>query len=547
MSSPDPFGWVGAVIDDQFAVQGVAGEGAFGVVYRGTHLGLDMPVGIKCLKVPPGLPTGERAALLDTFRGEARLLHQLSRRSAGIVQALAVGSAVSPKGAWTPYIVMEWLDGETLESDLRRRAASGVGQRTLDEALDLLGTAASALAVAHEENVSHRDVKPGNLFLTPSRRGPVLKLVDFGIAKVMDAGAPRTWESASTGGERRFTARYAAPEQLMSEYGATGPWTDVYAMALILIEVVTGRFALQGDTFVQIFASSIDTRSRPSLTARGAPAPASIEAVLSRALAIHPRDRFSEMGEMWAALEAARANPSGPHGASSTRDVGLSRGASHPPAASAGADTQAVSRSAPQATGERRICTVASIDLSAPAKLASRVEPEELEDLLERAQRLVVAEVSAMDGAVSRLGADRSVAVFGLSRASDNDPERAILAALRVQEAISRIPLPRAAGTARLAARIGIASGRIFASTDPDRQAPKLLGEAVSDAAELARAAPAGGVVSGRTTHRRVAGAFLVEPSRRPGMLPKRPIASSAWRRAGATSAPPSFTASPRA
>ena len=64
MHGPDPFGWVGAIIDDQFAVAGVAGEGSFGVVYRATHLGLDVPVAIKCLKVPPGLQDREFLDLL---------------------------------------------------------------------------------------------------------------------------------------------------------------------------------------------------------------------------------------------------------------------------------------------------------------------------------------------------------------------------------------------------------------------------------------------------------------------------------------------------
>src|SRR5262245_19122840 len=106
---------------------------------------------------------------------------------------------------------MEWLEGETLERELRRRSDAGMPQRSLDQAIDLLSSAASALAIAHEENVSHRDVKPGNLFLTASRRGPVLKLVDFGIAKVLDAAA--TWSAlpARTDSKQRFTARYAAP------------------------------------------------------------------------------------------------------------------------------------------------------------------------------------------------------------------------------------------------------------------------------------------------------------------------------------------------
>src|SRR5688572_29825423 len=145
MQPTDPFGWVGATIDGQFAVDAVAGEGAFGVVYRGTHIGLDAPIAIKCLKLPTELSKEEKQSFLATFRDEARILHRLSRRTLGIVQALDVGAATAPNGQWTPYTIMEWLEGETLEEDLRKRRAAGVSPRGLDEAIALLAPAASAL------------------------------------------------------------------------------------------------------------------------------------------------------------------------------------------------------------------------------------------------------------------------------------------------------------------------------------------------------------------------------------------------------------------
>src|SRR5262245_48904122 len=159
MQTGDPFGWVGSIIDGQFAVEEPAGEGAFGIVYRGRHLGFDVPVAIKCLKIPADLTSDQRDDFLSKFRDEARLLHRLSRRTMGIVQALDIGAAAAPTGQWTPYIVMEWLEGETLEQDLRRRREEARGARSLEDAMVLLAPVASALSIAHEENVSHRDVK----------------------------------------------------------------------------------------------------------------------------------------------------------------------------------------------------------------------------------------------------------------------------------------------------------------------------------------------------------------------------------------------------
>ncbi len=516
MQTPDPFGWVGAILDDQFEVESVAGEGSFGVVYRATHLALDVPVAIKCLKVPFGLPEDERPAVLATFRGEARLLHQLSRRSSGIVQALAVGAATSPSHVWTPYIVMEWLEGVTLERDLKRRLEGSLPQRTPDEALDLLATAASALAVAHEEGVSHRDVKPSNLFLVAARRGSILKLVDFGIAKVIG----ETAIAVRTDGDRNFTARYAAPEQFMSEYGPTGPWTDVYALALIALEMVTGQAALKGDTLVQIFASSIDQRQRPTFGKRAQVSP-EIEAVFSRALAVSPKERFRDVGEMWRAVEAAREVRGGEYEVAG------------PSVVSTGTLTlPRESNTAPP--GERRICTVALIDLSAAAKLYSRLDPEQVQEIVDRTLGVVAEHIAVMEGTCQPLGGDRVMAVFGWPRALDNDPERAILTALRIQDAMGKIPIPRtvrgvsaippafggraALGTSttggrggQIAARIGIASGRVFTGTGTLGGGPMLLGEAVHSATELQQLAPMGSIVIGRATYRRVEGAFQVE------------------------------------
>src|SRR5262245_45133913 len=103
MSDSDPFGWVGNTIADKYAIAEVAGAGAFGVVYRGTHLGMEVPIAVKCLKIAAVLPEADRRSVL----AEARVLYQLSKRTPHVVQAIDVGAAESPTGDWTPYIVME--------------------------------------------------------------------------------------------------------------------------------------------------------------------------------------------------------------------------------------------------------------------------------------------------------------------------------------------------------------------------------------------------------------------------------------------------------
>ncbi len=300
----DPFGWVDHVLDGKYRIESVVGEGGFGVVYRAHHMGFEQAVAIKCLKLKKHLEGEAHDAFLGRFVAEGRLLHKLSRATADVVQCLDVGVAVSPNGNETPYLVLEWLDGVTLDRALRQRRTY-----TADEALELLEPAARGLAVAHEQNVSHRDIKPANLMLTELGGRTTLKVVDFGIAKAPDDDTTNhgPFDDNSIG-MAAFTPRYGAPEQFSRKYGPTGPWTDVYALALIFVEVVTGRPALDGDDPVQIYVESSDVAHRPTLRNRGVDTTDAVDAVLLRALAVDPRARYKSCGEFWDELGAAIAD-----------------------------------------------------------------------------------------------------------------------------------------------------------------------------------------------------------------------------------------------
>ncbi|CAN95665.1 Protein kinase [Sorangium cellulosum So ce56] len=308
MAPSDPFGWVGATIGGKYRLDAVVGEGGFGVVYRGQHLGFDEPVAVKCLKLLGSLAPAERASFQRMLLDEGRLLHRLSRASAGIVQALDTGAAVSPSGEWTPYLVLEWLHGVPLDREIAERRARGEAARPLAEAVALLAPAAYALDVAHAQGVAHRDVKPANLFLAEIGGRRTLKVLDFGIAKVLGELSSMTQAMAETGSAlRAFTVHYGAPEQFHHRFGATGPWTDVFALALVLIEVASGNRALLGSDVTQLYIAATDPAFRPSLGGAGVSAPDAVEAVVRRALAIDPRERYRTAGELWGALEAAMA------------------------------------------------------------------------------------------------------------------------------------------------------------------------------------------------------------------------------------------------
>ncbi|MDC0685483.1 protein kinase domain-containing protein [Sorangium atrum] len=532
MTLMDPFGWVGATLDGQFTVEAVVGEGGFGVVYRGRHLGLDVPVAVKCLQVPLDMPPAGRNGFLAKLRGEGQLLHQLSRQTASIVQALDIGATTSPSGVWTPYLVMEWLEGETLSAALAARRGSGLEPMGLDEAIALLSPAAEALAVAHENHVSHRDLKPANLFCARLRGSNVgIKVLDFGIAKVFEETTPfEAARTATNEGQRAFTPVYAAPEQFVREYGATGPWTDVFAMALVLIEVATGQRVLQGESLVDLLMSASTAWCRPDLLSGIASVHPGVASVLRRALAVEPGARFRSMRELWSSLLKARSTPAEEALAATGRAADQGQGfaptlptdparrsaqtvddrlrrSPAPPSALAGAFLRA--------SGENRICTVLCIDLSSAAARSSHLDDEEIAELTERSREIAVAEVERMGGVITRSGDASVVAVFGVPRATDNDAERAVVAALRITAA--RVsPTPRhSAAPALLAASFGIATGRVFARASGEPQRPGLLvvaGEAVRLATVLQAAAAAGVIAVTRDTYRQVAGRFNVMP-----------------------------------
>ncbi len=316
MSEPqinqDPFGLSGTTIEGKYRIVKVIGDGGFGVVYRGEHTGFGESIAIKCLKLPAELSDKSRTQFLEQLREEGRLLHRLSRVTSGIVQALDVGAFVTPNGMWVPYLVLEWLEGETLGELLKGRSQRPDAGMDVYEAVALLEPAARALAVAHGQKIAHRDVKPANLFVTNVGGKRTVKVLDFGIAKVLTEHASFTEALAATRqAPTAFTPRYGAPEQFNKQRGATGPWTDVFALALVFVELVSGRKALEGDDPTELYIMAADPTMRPTARSRGANVPDPIERVLEKALSVEPKHRYSDCGAFWDALVASVAESRG--------------------------------------------------------------------------------------------------------------------------------------------------------------------------------------------------------------------------------------------
>ncbi len=307
MPPNDPFGLVGQVLDGQFRVDHFIGEGGFSIVYRGTHIGLDEPIAIKCLKLPSALGSALVDSFVMRFRDESRLHYKLSQGHLHIVRSMASGTTnASVTSALVPYTVLEWLEGHSLAEEFAERRQRALPRRSLAEVVKLFDSAIDAVAYAHAQGVVHRDLNPGNFFLAKTRSGVKLKVLDFGVAKVMADSALAMGPIARTlGNMRMFAPAYGAPEQFDDNVGPVGAWTDVYAIALVLLEALTDRTVREGEHIGEFARQALAANQRPTPRALGLQVGDEVERVLGAAASIVPAERPRDAGELWGMLKHA--------------------------------------------------------------------------------------------------------------------------------------------------------------------------------------------------------------------------------------------------
>ncbi len=280
-----PFG-VGFFFADRFRIERLLGSGGMGAVYEATDLTGESRVALKVMPRDRS-PDPE---LQERFRREGRILASLSHP--GIVAIRDIGYA--PDG--TPWIAMELLEGETLHRRVRRE-----GAQSPQDLLPIVQMACAALEVAHERGVIHRDLKPDNLFLPSTGPTPV-KLLDFGLS--LHAGSAKVTRTGAVIG----TPRYMAPEQIRSAHGADGR-VDVYAMGVILYEMLTGKSPFAASDRGQLLGAVLTGRVRPLDEVRP-DLPFDVVDVVERAMAPNRDDRYETPAALAEALITAVRMPS---------------------------------------------------------------------------------------------------------------------------------------------------------------------------------------------------------------------------------------------
>ncbi|MGE6761254.1 protein kinase domain-containing protein [Corallococcus interemptor] len=234
----------------EYILQERVGAGGMGVVYRAAHPLIGKQVAIKVLRAELVSPEQEQRLLV-----EARSVNAIQH--SGIIDIFGFGSL--PDGR--PYVIMELLKGQPLSTVLRQQ-----GRLDVDRVVWILDQMLAALGAAHKAGVVHRDLKPANVFLveTPDA-APSLKLVDFGIAKLLESqDGPTTVDGSILG-----TPEYMAPEQIRGQ--AVGPATDLYAVGLMAFQMLTGTRVFQGEPFQVMFAHVEQKPALPSSKAPGIP------------------------------------------------------------------------------------------------------------------------------------------------------------------------------------------------------------------------------------------------------------------------------------
>lgn len=273
-------------IENRFRLEAHIATGGFAVIYRGVDMLHKEACAIKLIRTE----LIRKETTQKRFQREIRATQALSNHTPHTVRLIAHGQDED----YGPFMVMEYLEGETLEVRLRK------GSLNPSEIVHIFHQLCHAVETAHNEGIVHRDLKPENVMLLPRDQGaPFVKVLDFGIAKDLE-------NATSTGLTKGVigTPRYLAPEQY--EGKEISPQTDIYSMGIMLYEMLTGQIPFSGDTALAVITGHLladppDLKdARPDL-----PFPEALNQGVLRALQKPPDERYGSVSDFWDAVADA--------------------------------------------------------------------------------------------------------------------------------------------------------------------------------------------------------------------------------------------------
>ncbi|MDT7780718.1 MAG: hypothetical protein QOC99_3230 [Acidobacteriota bacterium] len=508
------------------------GAGGMGTVYLAKDARLGRRVALKLL--PAHFARDEE--LVRRFELEARAASALNHPN--ILTVHEIGEAEG-----RIFIVTEFVEGRTL------RERMWEGSFTASDALDVCAQVAGALQKAHAGGIIHRDVKPENIML--DEEGHV-KVLDFGIAKqlasvsLVDTEAPTNARVDTASGVVLGTTTYMSPEQVRG--GELDGRTDVWSLGCVLYEMLAGRPPFEAKNFGDLVVAIL--HGEPSPLADTSPESSEeIESLLKRALAKRKDERFGSAKEFQTELRRIKRQLD--LRAETVRDERLDATGylvSPPDTAAAEPESKqlagreqtrakrpdAVTQQPPrQTTEQRKQLTVLFADLAGFAALTEGQDAEDVSELMSALWPLLDGVVEEHGGIVDKHVGETVIALWGVRGAREDDPERAVRAALAMQSAVAdfiaanlqlSVVLPQSAGLphdgssvneggdASRLMRVGVSTGLVLLGEVDTTGELTVTGDPVRLAARLQHEAPPGGVLISHDTYRHVRGVFDVHP-----------------------------------
>lgn len=274
----------------EYRIEDKIGQGGFGAVYRAVHPLIGKLAAVKVVN----RELSKNPQMVSRFISEARAVNQIRHKN--IIDIFSFGQLEDGRH----YYVMELLDGVTFDRWLEGRTPMA-----LADALPVLRGIARAMDAAHAKGILHRDLKPENVFVVNDEDGPVAKLLDFGLAKLITP-EPSTSHHKTQTGTPMGTPYYMSPEQCRGH--EVDARTDVYAFGAMCFEILTGSLPFDGDSAMDVLCKHM--QDAPPRASERAAVGSAFDAPLAQLMAKEPSERPASIGEALAMLEAAAGLPS---------------------------------------------------------------------------------------------------------------------------------------------------------------------------------------------------------------------------------------------
>ncbi len=483
----------------RYKITRTLGEGGMGKVYLAQDATLGRKVALKLL--PQSFVTDHDR--VRRFEQEARAASALNHPN--ILTIHEIGAEGN-----TRYIATEFVEGITLREHLKRFRLK------LTESLDLAIQIAAALSAAHAAGIVHRDIKPENLIVRPDG---YVKVLDFGLAKLAPATPATANDSDSlafapvttTPGMLMGTIVYMSPEQARGfEVDAR---TDIWSLGVVLYEMIAGRPPFEGHTNSDVLASVLNREPLP-LTQPSPAVSAELERIVLKTLAKDPEERYQAIKDLLVDLRRHKQRlefEAEMRRSSESRSEAVE---TSPPPSDA-LVTPPPSISTQFSSEQRKQITILCADISGLTAISENFDAEEMNEIMNALWQRIDTAIMDHGGMIDKHMGDLVMALWGAQSAHEDDPERAIRAALLMQAEAADVlaaylgeRMPREKSSALV--RVGINTGPVLLTAVGARGEFTAAGASVNVASRLEQAAPAGSILISHDTYRHVRGVFDV-------------------------------------